>query len=378
MLGTCGTARRADGRHGRRQPGRAGRPPISRPGSHFPHAPLDREPGAVRHRRDPGTPLRQARGVVARVSLFGLSLVFRQIVQARLWLYRKRFLRNHPLGCMVISVGNLTVGGTGKTPVVERLARTLHARRPQGRHPQPRLQEPPPAAAQAHPRPSHRAHQRGHPARRQQRAERPARFARVRRRAVHARHQPARRRRARGQGPRESRAVRRRAFRRGHAHPRRRPAISPPPAPARPRADRPAGALRQRIPPAARHPARTAAATCAAPATSSSPRARARTTPPSSSASAATTARPRSSNAPTGPGICRRFHTAASAAGTAAAGRYVGAFSAIAAPESRSRRRCASLARDVELSRRFTDHHRFNEQEIRTFAARCAAGAVWT
>ena len=48
------------------------------------------------------------------------------IVQLRLWLYRKRLLRDHPLGCLVISVGNLTVGGTGKTPVVERLARTLH------------------------------------------------------------------------------------------------------------------------------------------------------------------------------------------------------------------------------------------------------------
>ena len=65
------------------------------------------------------------RASLLRIVLYVLSLVFRQIVQARLWLYRKRFLRNHPLGCMVISVGNLTVGGTGKTPIVERLARTL-------------------------------------------------------------------------------------------------------------------------------------------------------------------------------------------------------------------------------------------------------------
>ncbi len=67
------------------------------------------------------------RASLLRAILFVLSLVFRQIVQARLWLYRKRYLRNHPLGCMVISVGNLTVGGTGKTPVVESLARTLQA-----------------------------------------------------------------------------------------------------------------------------------------------------------------------------------------------------------------------------------------------------------
>ena len=65
------------------------------------------------------------RASLLRVFLFALSLVFTGVVQLRLWLYRKRFLRNHPLGCVVISVGNLTVGGTGKTPVVERLARTL-------------------------------------------------------------------------------------------------------------------------------------------------------------------------------------------------------------------------------------------------------------
>ena len=65
------------------------------------------------------------RAAVLRIFLFVLSLLFTGVVQMRLWLYRKRFLRNSPLGCVVISVGNLTVGGTGKTPVVERLARTL-------------------------------------------------------------------------------------------------------------------------------------------------------------------------------------------------------------------------------------------------------------
>ena len=65
------------------------------------------------------------RAAVLRMFLFVLSVLFAGVVQLRLWLYRKRFLRNSPLGCVVISVGNLTVGGTGKTPVVERLARTL-------------------------------------------------------------------------------------------------------------------------------------------------------------------------------------------------------------------------------------------------------------
>jgi tetraacyldisaccharide 4'-kinase len=67
------------------------------------------------------------RAALLRILLLALSVVFRQVVQLRLWLFRKRLLRDSPLGCMVISVGNLTVGGTGKTPVVERLARTLHA-----------------------------------------------------------------------------------------------------------------------------------------------------------------------------------------------------------------------------------------------------------
>jgi tetraacyldisaccharide 4'-kinase len=60
-----------------------------------------------------------------RVLLKGLSMIFAPIVQLRLWLYHHRLIRPSTLGCQVISVGNLTVGGTGKTPVVEVFARTL-------------------------------------------------------------------------------------------------------------------------------------------------------------------------------------------------------------------------------------------------------------
>lgn len=60
-----------------------------------------------------------------RIFLYTLSLVFAALVQTRLWLYRKSIYRPHTLGCQVISIGNLTVGGTGKTPVVEVFARTL-------------------------------------------------------------------------------------------------------------------------------------------------------------------------------------------------------------------------------------------------------------
>ena len=56
------------------------------------------------------------------------SFLFSGIVQARLWLYRKRIFHDTPLGCLVVVVGNLTVGGTGKTPVVEMFARALRDR----------------------------------------------------------------------------------------------------------------------------------------------------------------------------------------------------------------------------------------------------------
>ena len=66
-----------------------------------------------------------------RVFLFVLSRAYRNIVQLRLSLYSSSILRQQDPGCMVISVGNLTTGGTGKTPVVELLSRTLAER---GRH----------------------------------------------------------------------------------------------------------------------------------------------------------------------------------------------------------------------------------------------------
>ncbi len=65
------------------------------------------------------------RAAILRWFLYALSWIFRGIVQTRLWLFRKRLLRQHTPGCLVISIGNLTVGGTGKTPVVEKFARTL-------------------------------------------------------------------------------------------------------------------------------------------------------------------------------------------------------------------------------------------------------------
>ena len=68
------------------------------------------------------------RAGVLRVLLLAISFLYRRIVTLRLYLFRIHFMRRHQLGCPVISIGNLTVGGTGKTPVVEKLARDLTER----------------------------------------------------------------------------------------------------------------------------------------------------------------------------------------------------------------------------------------------------------
>ena len=65
------------------------------------------------------------RAALLRIVLKALSQVFRTIVQLRLRLYNNGIFRSRMLGCQVLSVGNLTVGGTGKTPVVEVFAREL-------------------------------------------------------------------------------------------------------------------------------------------------------------------------------------------------------------------------------------------------------------
>jgi tetraacyldisaccharide 4'-kinase len=57
-----------------------------------------------------------------RALLWPLSLVYGTAVRLRAWLYAHHWLKQKRLKGMVVSVGNITVGGTGKTPMVIWLA----------------------------------------------------------------------------------------------------------------------------------------------------------------------------------------------------------------------------------------------------------------
>jgi len=63
--------------------------------------------------------------------LWPLEQLYRGFLRLRAVAYRRGWLRTQRLPVKVISVGNLTVGGTGKTPMVIRLAGWLRGR---GRH----------------------------------------------------------------------------------------------------------------------------------------------------------------------------------------------------------------------------------------------------
>jgi len=68
------------------------------------------------------------RASLARALMLGLSGVFRGLVQSRIGLYRRGWKPQQYLGTQVVSIGNISVGGTGKTPVVELLAKSLRDR----------------------------------------------------------------------------------------------------------------------------------------------------------------------------------------------------------------------------------------------------------
>jgi tetraacyldisaccharide 4'-kinase len=58
-----------------------------------------------------------------RLLLFPFSLLYHLVTHLRNWFYDNHFFKSFDLEVATISVGNITVGGTGKTPVVEYLIR---------------------------------------------------------------------------------------------------------------------------------------------------------------------------------------------------------------------------------------------------------------
>jgi len=62
---------------------------------------------------------------ICRLLLAGLSFLYFVAISIRQLFYRMKILRRIKIPAIVISVGNITVGGTGKTPTVEFLAKYL-------------------------------------------------------------------------------------------------------------------------------------------------------------------------------------------------------------------------------------------------------------
>ena len=62
----------------------------------------------------------------ASLALSPLALLYGAAMRTRAAFYKRGIFRAHKIDAPVISVGNLTTGGTGKTPVVEWIAERLH------------------------------------------------------------------------------------------------------------------------------------------------------------------------------------------------------------------------------------------------------------
>ncbi len=63
-----------------------------------------------------------------RILLFPLSLIYALVVRIRNWCYDRNILSSSSFNLPIICVGNLAVGGTGKSPMVELLIRILKDR----------------------------------------------------------------------------------------------------------------------------------------------------------------------------------------------------------------------------------------------------------
>src|SRR4051812_43209096 len=61
-----------------------------------------------------------------RIALLPLAALYGAAMRARTSFYEANILVSHDVPLPVVSVGNLTTGGTGKTPLVEWIAREIH------------------------------------------------------------------------------------------------------------------------------------------------------------------------------------------------------------------------------------------------------------
>ena len=59
----------------------------------------------------------ESRSLLMKPFLFAISIVYGGLVKLREVLYKKGVLQSKRLPCSVVSIGNITVGGTGKTPM---------------------------------------------------------------------------------------------------------------------------------------------------------------------------------------------------------------------------------------------------------------------
>jgi len=63
--------------------------------------------------------------ILLRKILFPLAFLYWLITFIRNWLYDKGIFKSSSFDIPIIAVGNLSVGGTGKTPQIEYLIRLL-------------------------------------------------------------------------------------------------------------------------------------------------------------------------------------------------------------------------------------------------------------
>ncbi|HKC66252.1 MAG TPA: tetraacyldisaccharide 4'-kinase [Pyrinomonadaceae bacterium] len=65
--------------------------------------------------------MKESQGII----LAPLGVLYSAVTRARRALYKRRILKSNKISAPVISIGNITTGGTGKTPLVEWVARAV-------------------------------------------------------------------------------------------------------------------------------------------------------------------------------------------------------------------------------------------------------------